>query len=190
MHRAARRAASTASNSSLPASRKPVFVDGTRIPFALSGTTYSSLMAVDLARLALKGLLVKTAVPHALLDAVVMGTVIQESRTSNIAREAVLAAGLPDALPAHTVTMACISANAAVASGAASIALGAASTVVVGGAETMSDVPIRFSRDMRKLMLKSQKVKGLGGYLGLLKGFKLSHLAPELPAIAEFSTGA
>lgn len=146
-------------------------------------------MAVDLARLALKGLLVKTAIDPSLLDYCVLGTVIQESRTSNIAREAVLSVGLPDTLAAHTVTMACISANAAVVAGAGAIAQGSASAVLVGGAETMSDVPIRYHREVRKRMLKSQKVKGLGGYLGLLSGLQLAHLAPELPAIAEFSTG-
>ena len=173
----------------LPATHRPVFVDGTRIPFALSGTTYTDHMAVDLARLALKGLLVKTAIDPALLDYCVLGTVIQESRTSNLAREAVLAAGLPDTLAAHTVTMACISANAAVVAGAGAIAQGTARAVLVGGAETMSDVPIRYHREVRKRMLKSQKVKGVGGYLGLLAGLRLQHLAPELPAIAEFSTG-
>jgi acetyl-CoA acetyltransferase len=85
--------------------------------------------------------------------------------------------------------MACISANAAVVAGAGAIAQGAARAVLVGGAETMSDVPIRYHREVRKRMLKSQKVKGLGGYLGLLAGLQLAHLAPELPAIAEFSTG-
>lgn len=40
-----------------------------------------------------------------------MGTVIQEVRTSNVAREAALEAGFSDKVPAHTVTMACISAN-------------------------------------------------------------------------------
>lgn len=60
----------------------------------------------------------------------------------------------------------------------------------MGGVETMSDVPIRFSREVRKRMIKSQKAKGLPGYLALLKGLKLADLAPELPAIAEYSTGA
>lgn len=155
----------------------------------MSGTTYNNLLAVDLARLALKGLLVKTAVDPALLDYCVLGTVIQESRTSNIAREAVLSVGLPDKLAAHTVTMACISANAAVCAGLGAIAQGTARGVLVGGAETMSDVPIRYHREVRKRMLKSQKVKGIGGYLGLLSGLQLAHLGPELPAIAEFSTG-
>merc|ERR1719272_141798 len=52
----------------------------------------------------------------------------------------------------------------------------------------MSDVPIRFSRKMRKAMLASQKVKSIGGYLGLLSKLSLKDLAPELPGVTEFST--
>lgn len=110
-------------------------------------------------------------------------------RTSNIAREAALGAGIPNTVPSHTVTMACISANQAVATVASGIAAGTLSAAVAGGAETMSDVPIRFSREMRKRLIKATKAKGLPDYLKLLKGFKLGYLAPEAPAIAEFSTG-
>ena len=39
---------------------------------------------------------------------------LQEVKTSNIAREAALGAGFSDRIPAHTVTMACISANQAI----------------------------------------------------------------------------
>ena len=60
--------------------RKTVVVDGTRTPFCLSGTNYSSLLAVDLARAAIHGLLVKTAINPAHLDGVVLGTVIQEGK--------------------------------------------------------------------------------------------------------------
>jgi acetyl-CoA acetyltransferase len=177
------------SSSMLPASRRPVFVSGTRIPFMLSGTAYNDLMAVDLMRLAIKGLLVKTAIKPSLLDYAVLGTVIQESRTSNIAREAVLSAGLPNTLTAHTVTMACISANAAAATACGAIASGSASAVLIGGCETMSDVPIRFSRPLRKRLLKVGKAKGFMGYLSLLSGLKPGDFAPEAPAIAEFSSG-
>jgi len=52
----------------------------------------------------------------------------------------------------------------------------------------MSDVPIRWSRPIRKRMLASRKVKSAMGYLGLLKGIKLNDLAPEAPGVAEFST--
>ena len=68
-------------------------------------------------------------------------------------REACLGAGIPITTPAHTVTMACISSNQAVTTGMGYIASGAAEVVVAGGVETMSDVPIRHSRAMRKHML-------------------------------------
>lgn len=45
------------------------------------------------------------------------GTVIQEVKTSNIGREAAIAAGFSDKTPAHTVTMACISSNQAITTG-------------------------------------------------------------------------
>jgi acetyl-CoA acetyltransferase len=110
-------------------------------------------------------------------------------RTSNIAREAALGAGFPDTVPAHTVTMACISACQAVTTVASMINSGQIETAIAGGAETMSDVPIRFSKEMRKRFIASQKYKKPLDWLKFLKGFKLGFLAPEAPAIAEFSTG-
>ena len=53
----------------------------------------------------------------------------------------------------------------------------------------MSDVPIRHSRKMRALMLEANKAKTTGKMLGLLSKIRMDHLKPELPAIAEFSTG-
>ena len=58
----------------------------------------------------------KTGLPKELVDYIIMGTVIQEVKTSNIAREAALGAGFSDRTPSHTVTMACISANVAITS--------------------------------------------------------------------------
>jgi acetyl-CoA acyltransferase len=55
----------------------------------------------------------KTGLPKELVEYIAFGTVIQEVKTSNIAREAALGAGFSDKTPAHTVTMACISSNQA-----------------------------------------------------------------------------
>ena len=115
-----------------------------------------------------------------LIDRIFMGTVIQEVKTSNIARESSLASGIPDSVPATTLTMACISSNAAVASGSDLIRCHNADIILAAGVETMSDVPIRFSRNMRKRMLASQKIKSPAGYVSLLKGLKLSDLGPEV----------
>lgn len=56
----------------------------------------------------------KTGLDKSVVDYIVMGTVISEVKTSNVAREAALGAGFSNKIPAHTVTMACISANQAI----------------------------------------------------------------------------
>ncbi|MCI4395710.1 hypothetical protein PGIGA_G00195020 [Pangasianodon gigas] len=96
-----------------PGVKNIVLVDGVRTPFLQSGTSYSDLMPHDLARGALQGLLNRTGIPKDAVDYIVYGTVIQEVKTSNVAREAALGAGFSDKIPAHTVTMACISSNQA-----------------------------------------------------------------------------
>ncbi|XP_062857161.1 trifunctional enzyme subunit beta, mitochondrial [Trichomycterus rosablanca] len=171
-----------------PGVKNIVLVDGVRTPFLQSGTTYSDLMPHDLARAALQGLLTRTGLPKDAVDYIVYGTVIQEVKTSNVAREAALGAGFSDKIPAHTVTMACISSNQAMTTAVGLIAAGQCDAVVAGGVEFMSDVPIRHSRKMRKTMLSLNKAKTLGARLSLLGSIRLAHLAPELPAVAEFST--
>ena len=77
---------STASNS---AKKNVVITDGVRLPFALTSSIYSDQLAVDLQRMAYTGLITKTGLDKADVDYVLAGTVIQEVRTSNLAREAV-----------------------------------------------------------------------------------------------------
>ncbi|KAJ8925375.1 hypothetical protein NQ315_009206 [Exocentrus adspersus] len=166
-----------------------VLLDGVRTPFLMSGTDYNSLMPHELAKHALSGILKKTGVSKDLIDYVIYGTVIQEVKTSNIAREASLAAGYNEKTPAHTVTMACISSNVAIATAVGLINSGIYDVIVCGGVESMSDVPIRHSRKMRSLMLKANKAKTLQQKLSLLASIRPNYLIPELPAVAEFSSG-
>jgi len=64
-----------------------------------------------------------------------------------------------------------------------------ADACIAGGVEFMSDIPIRHSRQMRSLMLRANKAKSLGQKLSLLASIRPGHFMPELPGIAEFSTG-
>jgi len=178
-----------ASKSTFRQLKNVVLVDGCRLPFQPSGTTYNKLVAYDLARLALTGILTKTGVNPKGIDYCLMGTVIQEAKNQNIARDAGLAAGIPREVPSHTVTQACISSNQAICSGINLIQTGQADVVVAGGVETMSDLPIKFSKPIRERMIASRKIKSTSKMLGLLKGLKLKDLAPELPSISNFITG-
>jgi len=181
--------ASRSLSTSRPAEQKNmVLVDGVRTPFLMASTDYKNLMPHDLQRYALTGLVNKTGIDKNIVEYLCMGTVIQEVKTSNIAREAALGAGFSDRIPAHTVTMACISSNQAITTCLGLMAQGVYDVCVAGGVEFMSDVPIRHSRKMRSLMLSANKAKTTGARLGLLAKIRPDYFAPELPAIAEFST--
>jgi len=166
----------------------PVLVEGVRTPFLMSGTQFKELMPHELASMALRGLASRTAMSLSDIDAVIMGNVIQEVKTSNVARESMICAGYDRSVPAHTITMACISANQAVSQACNAIRAGQGTAFIAGGVESMSDVPIRFSRALRKRMIASQKVKSFPGYMKLLTGLTPGDLAPELPGVAEFTT--
>jgi len=102
-------------------------------------------------------------------------------------------AGLPKNIGAHTVSMACISSNAAICAGAEKIMAGKASVVIAGGTETFSDVPIRLKRKVRQKLIGLPKAGKKGGPLGAMryfaKGLKVKDLGIETPAIANFTTG-
>merc|ERR1719330_2125031 len=167
--------ASRSLSTSRPAEQKNmVLVDGVRTPFLMASTDYKNLMPHDLQRYALTGLVNKTGIDKNIVDYICTGTVIQEVKTSNIAREAALGAGFSDRIPAHTVTMACISANQAITTCLGLMSQGVFDVCIAGGVETMSDVPIRHSRKMRQWMLASQKMK--------TPAKMLSHIAKLRPA--------
>lgn len=166
-----------------------VLVDGGRIPFQRSGTAYKDLMAYDLGRMAIEGLIARSELDPSTLDRVIMGTVIQEVNTSNVARESALGAGIPDSVPAHTVTQACISSNQAITSAIELIRSGQAKTILAGGTETMSDIPIRFRKKFRQKLLDARKYKSISDFLKFFKGLRPSDLLPEIPSISEFTTG-
>ena len=171
------------------AGRSVVVVAGGRLPFSKAGTDYRSLVSYDLARMALAGVLEKAGVAGAEIDQVVLGSVIQNVATSNVARDAALAAGVPDGVPAHTVTVACISANRAIADAALAIATGHADTALAGGVEMLGDVPVGFERDVRRRLFDSRRYRNIKDWAPFFKGLKPRQLLPKAPAIAEFTTG-
>ena len=170
------------------AGRRVFVLDACRTPFQRSGTTFRDQTAYDLGRAAIAGLLHRTSLVPEALDLAVMGTVVADPDTSNVARESALAAGVPAATPAFTVTAACISANVAFRDAALAVSSGSAALAVAGGTETLSDAPIRFSRPIRERLIASQKARGPADYLKLLRGLRLSDLAPAVPPIADYST--
>lgn len=100
--------------------------------------------------------------------------------TSNIAREAVLSAGLSDKIPCHTVTQACISANQALTTAYGYISVGSMDMAVAGGVEFLSDAPLKFNRKARKLMISANKFKKPQQWLSLIPKLSPKLLIPEV----------
>lgn len=166
-----------------------VVVAGVRTPFLKSNGAYRTLMSHDLGRHAVVGLLQRTGLDPSAVEQVVMGTVVSDPRTSNVAREIVLGSGLPTSTPAFTTTLACVSANVAATTSVEAIRSGHVATAIVGGTESFSDPPIRLSKQLRQALVKMQKAKGPADYLSILKGLSPKDLVPDIPSAAEFSTG-
>jgi acetyl-CoA acyltransferase len=169
--------------------RRVAIIDGCRTPFAKSGTDFKDVTSTELGKAAVRELIARTELDVEQIDHVVYGTVVQSVQEPNIAREVTLGAGIPPRVPSFTVGRACASSNQAITSGAEQIALGMADIVIAGGAESLTDVPILFSKEMREALVRASKAKSLGARLQAFRTIRPRHLAPITPAIAEPTTG-
>src|SRR3989338_11422242 len=134
-------------------SKKIVLCDGVRTPIGHISKALSKITPEELLKLTIEGLLQKTSLyPHA-VDGVIAGWVGQGSSAPNIARIALLQAGLPEKSHAITVQANCVSGMEAVCSAARHILVGEGELYIAGGTESMSNFPylIRGSRAEKEL---------------------------------------
>ncbi len=164
-------------------------VAGCRTPFTRAGSLFRDLTAVDLAKACLRELVERSEIDPRWVETVVMGQVVASPKAPNLAREAMLGAGLPVAIPAHTVNRACASANQAIADVASAILAGHATCGIAGGAESLSDPPILVGKGLRAALLQASRARSLGARLRPFLRLRLRDLKPDAPAIAEPSTG-
>jgi acetyl-CoA acyltransferase len=132
--------------------------DAIRTPFGRYGGSLASIRADDLAAIPIAALMARNgAVDWATLDDVICGCANQAGEDNrNVARMALLLAGLPKEVPGYTVNRLCASSMEAVASAARAIKSGEADLVIAGGVENMSRAPFvmgkpdaAFSRAMK-----------------------------------------
>jgi 3-oxoadipyl-CoA thiolase len=117
--------------------------DGLRTPFGRFRGGLSGIRTDDLAALPLRQLLVRHPnLDAAAIDEVILGCANQAGEDNrNVARMALLLAGLPVSVPGVTVNRLCASGLEAVGQAARAIALGDAELILAGGVESMSRAP-------------------------------------------------
>ena len=123
--------------------REPVIVGAVRTPVGRRNGGLAGLHAVDLGAAALRALVDRSGVDPDRVEDVIMGCVSQTGEQAvNVARNAWLAAGLPEEVPATTIDRQCGSSQQAVQFAAQGIMAGGYDLVVAGGVEHMTRVPM------------------------------------------------
>lgn len=117
-----------------------------RTPIGKFGGALAPLTAAQLGAAAIKGALAASGLAAEKVDQVLMGNVIQAGGGQNPARQAAIAAGLPQSIPAITVNDVCASGMSSINLGASLIQSGQAQVIVAGGMESMSNAPYLLQR--------------------------------------------
>lgn len=164
-------------------------VAGLRTPFQKQASGYVKMTALDLAVSVVTELLARSGVEARDIDQVVFGQVLPSLEGPNVAREVVLAAGLPRSIEAYSVSRACATSYQSVVSAAESILAGSSACALAGGTDSSSDVPITVQKPLAAALLMASKARSLGERLKAFSHLKPADLLPVPPAIAEFSTG-
>ncbi|WP_433920277.1 thiolase family protein [Streptomyces canus] len=117
-------------------------IDGARTPQGRYGGALASVRPDDLAALVVGEAVRRAGLPADSVDEVILGAANQAGEDNrDVARMAVLLAGLPHTVPGYTVNRLCASGLTAVASAAQAIRAGEADLVVAGGVESMTRAP-------------------------------------------------
>ncbi|HKF59219.1 MAG TPA: acetyl-CoA C-acetyltransferase [Blastocatellia bacterium] len=120
---------------------RAVIVGAARTAIGAFGGALKDTPVAELGRVAIQGALGRSGAEGDAVEEVIIGNVLQAGAGMNPARQAAIAAGLPESVPSFTVNKVCGSGLKAVALAAQAIAAGDAELIIAGGIESMSRAP-------------------------------------------------
>lgn len=153
-------------------------LEGVRTPFAKAYGALASVSAQDLGRIATTAALQRADIRPDQVDQVIFGNVAMPPDAANIARVIALLSGIPRDRIAHSVQRNCASGMEAITSAAQLIQLGEARTIVAGGVESMSRIPLLYNREATDLYLRLGKARNWRHRLTTLLRFRPRHFKP------------
>jgi len=122
--------------------REAVIVSATRTPVGRWAGALKDVPVDELAALVMKEAVRRAGVDPNEIDDVLMGCALGTGRMNNIARVALLKAGLPESVPGATINRLCSSGLEAITYGALRVAAGDAEVILAGGVESMTRAPL------------------------------------------------
>jgi acetyl-CoA C-acetyltransferase/acetyl-CoA acyltransferase len=158
--------------------RRVAILGGVRTPFVKSGTAFENASAVELGVRAAVECLARFDLPPEVVDEAVFGNAAQPANAPNIARVIALRAGLPVSTPAFTVHRNCASGLEAITTAYEKIRSGSAGVILAGGVESMSQIPVFFSRAYQKKLFGLARAKTLTRKAAALLRFRPRDFKP------------
>src|SRR4051812_46786312 len=149
-------------------------VAGARTPMAKMGTALREVHADDLAKRAIQETLYRANWPADRLDEVIIGNVVMPADAANLARVSALWAGVPREVPGLTVQRNCASGMEAISEASMRIRSGQGRTILAGGAESMSTIPLLFPQETMEPMSRLGRARNLWQ-----KTTAVAHLRPR-----------
>ncbi|HEU4334890.1 MAG TPA: thiolase family protein [Candidatus Eisenbacteria bacterium] len=165
------------------AQERVAIVASVRTPIGKYLGSFAETTAVQLGAHAVRAALDRSGVASGDVDELIFGCARQAGVGPNMARQVLVAAGIPQESPAYTLNQACGSGMQAIAHGAARIRDGEATIVVAGGAENMTRVPYMLDRARLGYRLGNAKVvDGMyqDGFLDPICGLLMGETAEKL----------
>jgi acetyl-CoA acetyltransferase family protein len=159
-------------------SNRVAVVAGVRTPFVKSGTKFKTCSAVHLGVSAVREAIARMEIDPERIDEVVLGNAGTPADAANIARVIGLRSGIPESVPGYTVHRNCASAMEAVAQGCLKIGVGLAEMMVVGGTESMSNMPLIYGEEMTELFATLNFAKTPAEKLQKIAAFRPQWLKP------------
>ncbi|MBX3021273.1 MAG: thiolase family protein [Bdellovibrionales bacterium] len=153
--------------------RDVVLVEGVRTPFVKSDTKFKDVHPAELGRVAVHELIERSNLDVNMVDEVIIGNTGNPPDAVNIARVVALRAGVPLNVPAVSVHRNCASALESITTGFERIRAGTCDTVIAGGTENMSQLPLIMSKPFvqafQRLMGARSTGQQLSGLFNLIK---------------------
>jgi acetyl-CoA C-acetyltransferase len=164
-------------------------VGGSRIPFCRAYTAYKYTNNQDMMSAALAGVINKYDLKGQTIGDVALGAVIKHSRDYNLARESAMDSGLSMRTPGVDIQRACGTSLEAAVIIANKIALGQIDSGIAGGVDSISDAPVVYRDEFRRIMMDAYTSKSFFGRVTPWFKLRPAYLRPLTPAVVEPRTG-
>jgi acetyl-CoA acetyltransferase family protein len=159
-------------------------INGLRSPIAKANGKLNNVSVDQLGAIIAKELVLQTGIDYEAFDEVIIGNVAQPVGSANVAKVCASLAGFPEHTPAYTVHRNCASGMQSISSAIEKILSKRGELYLVGGMESMSNIPVLFSDAFKDMLMQLNNARKPLDKLKVLSTFRPRYLKPTIGLIS------